>query len=175
MIKLTDINKDNWVKCVMLNPDKNEPISVVTKFVDSVAYSMVWSQMEQGIITKAICNDEEIIGFTMYGYCEEIQGIKIYSILIDSKHQGKGYGRKILNLILDEISKNSSVKKVYLTFNPENLKCKVLYESIGFKNTGLRFTLPEEVIKELYGENYKKENDEYLYCLELSTTTILKG
>ncbi|MBU3145173.1 N-acetyltransferase [Clostridium sp. CF012] len=167
MIALRDIDKDNWVKCVMLNPDKNEQVSVVTKFVDSVAYSMVWAQMEEGIITKAICNDEEIIGFTMYGRCEEVQGIKIYSILIDSKHQRMGYGRKVLNLILDEINKMGSVKKVYLTFNPENIKGKALYESIGFENTGLRVRLPAEVIKEIYGENYKVENDEFLYCLKL--------
>lgn len=167
MITLRGINKENWVKCVMLNPNKNEQVSVVTKFVDSAAYSMVWAQMEDGLITQAIYHGEEIIGFTMYGFCEDIEQIKIFSILIDSKHQGKGYGRKVLNIILEEINKIGLVKKIYLTFNPENIKGKALYESLGFVNTGRRFRLPEEVIEEIYGENYKEENDEFLYCLEL--------
>lgn len=166
MIKSMEITKENWEQCIMLNPNKMGKINVVNKFVDSVAYSLVWSSME-GLTARAIYDDEILVGFTMYGFCEEVSDYKIYSVLIDKNHQGKGYGRRVLEHLINHIKKIPGCNDIYLTFNPENLRAKGLYESLGFKNTGKKFRLPELVRKDIYGEEYDDKNDEYLYSLNI--------
>ncbi|MEW8955438.1 GNAT family N-acetyltransferase [Clostridium sp.] len=166
MIKLRKITKENWEQCLMLNPNKSGQVTVVNKFVDSVAYCMVWASMEN-LTPKAIYDEEELIGFTMYGFCEEVSDYKIYNILIDRNHQGKGYGRNIVNHLIGELKEVPSCSNIYLTFNPENLRAKGLYESLGFENTGKKFRLPEAVRKDIYGEEYDEKNDEYLYSLNI--------
>lgn len=44
-----------------------------------------------------------MIGFTLYGLDEDDQEYWIYRMMIDQKHQGKGYSVKALSLIINDI------------------------------------------------------------------------
>lgn len=167
MIVLKDINEENWEAVVMLKPESGKHLQVVYRFVDSASYSMVWASMDKNLITKAIYNDDELIGFVMYGYCNEIKGYKMFNFFIDIKHQGKGYGKMAFEVILYTIKKISTGKDIYLTFHNDNERARKMYISYGFENTGKRFRLPSYVIKDIYGNNkYDENNDEYLYILK---------
>ena len=56
--------------------------------------------------------------------------------MIHHKYQGRGYGKEAIKIIIEEMKKLKECKEIFLSFYPENIKAKNLYEDVGFKNTG---------------------------------------
>lgn len=135
-MKLIDITKDNWIKVIFLTTNKEDMPTLNEEYVSSNVLSIVQAKYEEGWITKAIENDGEIIGFTMYGYCEEDNFYELCRLMIDKKYQGYGYGTEAIEIILDEMKSIEDCKEVFLSVVPENKKGKHIYEKIGFVNTG---------------------------------------
>lgn len=81
----------------------------------------------------AIYNDGDIVGFAMYGSFGANKDTWIDRIMIDEKYQGKGLGRKTMMKLIDIVSKEYGVKKIFLSIIEENEVAYKLYESIGFK------------------------------------------
>lgn len=81
----------------------------------------------------------EIIGFTMFAFDEEIENENyrywLWQLMIDEKHQGKGYANSILPLILDYFIEHG-VKTITLSTKPSNINAICLYEKFGFKRNG---------------------------------------
>lgn len=69
--------------------------------------------------------------------------------MIDKIYQGHGYGKKAMQLIIEEMRKIVDCKEIYLSTEPENALAIKLYESLGFRATG-------EIIE-----------DEEEYCLHI--------
>lgn len=149
-IQFKDINKENWIQCIFLTTDKENKHSLCEEFVASNALSLAQSKVEKGWITKAIYDEDKMIGFTMYGYCHEDNFYEICRLMIDYKYQGKGYGKVALGKIIEEMKRFKDCNKIFLSFDPENEIGKHLYETFGFKDTG------------------KIIDDELLYILKLN-------
>jgi diamine N-acetyltransferase len=135
-ICLKDINKENWKECIFLTTNKNDKHFVCEEFVASNALSIAQSKIQKGWITKAIYDENIMIGFTMYGYCYENNFYEICRIMIDHKYQAKGYGKESLRKVIKEMKKFKDCNEIYLFFDPENKLAKRLYENLGFKDTG---------------------------------------
>ncbi|MBQ1306586.1 MAG: GNAT family N-acetyltransferase, partial [Erysipelotrichaceae bacterium] len=62
----------------------------------------------------------------------------IWRLMIDKKHQGKGYGRDAIRLALDFIRTWPCGKAEYceISYEPENEAARKLYRSLGFKENG---------------------------------------
>ena len=56
--------------------------------------------------------------------------------MIDRKHQGKGYGRAALGKALDEIRAIPKIRKVSISYMPDNPVAKPFYASFGFVEVG---------------------------------------
>ena len=93
----------------------------------------------------AICRNKKPIGFLMIGYdCpdewfeegdpEWFKGYCIWRFMIDKRYQGKGYGRKAMQLALDYVKTYPCGKNKYcwLSYEPENEVARKLYQSFGF-------------------------------------------
>ncbi|AWB45552.1 diadenosine tetraphosphatase [Paenibacillus sp. CAA11] len=148
-VSLKDIDETNWLECIFLTTDPDKNHYLVEKFVASNAVSIAQSKIEKGWITKAIYSEDTMVGFTMYGYSGEDNCFELCRIMIDHKFQRRGFGRKAINLIIEEMRKNKECSEIYLSFDPENNSAKKLYEEFGFENTG------------------KIVDEEVLYCLKL--------
>lgn len=135
-MKLVEINKDNWLKTVLLTTNEDGKATVVEKFVASNALSIVQSIYETGWNVRGIELDGKIIGFTMYGLDEDTKNYWICRLMIDYTQQGKGYGRKVIQLILDEMKQLHDCRSIYLSTEPDNEVAIKLYESFGFHKTG---------------------------------------
>ena len=83
--------------------------------------------------TKAIYEDDEMVGFVMYGIDEGELWIMRY--MIDYRHQGKGLGKLALGLIVDEIWKSYTEQQIKISIEPDNIVAKHLYGSLGFIDT----------------------------------------
>lgn len=135
MINLKEITKDNVVKASFLTTNTNGEITLNEQFVASNVISIAQSKYMPAMETKAIYEDEEMVGFVMYGIDEDELWIMRY--MIDYRHQGKGFGKLALGLIIDEIWKSYTEQQIKISIEPDNIIAKKLYESFGFKDTNI--------------------------------------
>lgn len=135
-MKLVEINKDNWLRTVLLTTNVDGKATVVEKFVASNALSIVQSIYETGWIVKGIEVDGKVIGFTMYGLDEDTKNYWICRLMIDYTTQGKGYGKEAVQLVIDELKQVEDCEMIYLSTEPDNEVAIKLYESFGFQKTG---------------------------------------
>lgn len=68
-IYFNEIDKTNYEACVLLKVAKGQK-----HFVASNAYSLVQAAYEDNLYPLAIYNDEEMIGFILYDYDDELNG-----------------------------------------------------------------------------------------------------
>lgn len=112
-------------------------------------------------IFYVIKNQDKIAGYCTYYLIPEIsfQGLKkksmVYSIAIDSKFRGMGYGRKLLEESIKEMKLNG-ISSVFLYVNVVNTPAIRLYKNMNFK-----------VIEEIEGVCGQQEN---CYIMELKLT-----
>ncbi|MBN2389755.1 MAG: GNAT family N-acetyltransferase [Anaerolineae bacterium] len=132
MIRLVDVNKDNWQECIQL-PTANDH----ARFVAPNVYSIAEAQFYPNTVTACcIYAGDAMVGFAMYGPDEDDAALfAIDRLMIAEGHRGKGYGKAALLTILEE-AKRRGFSRIQLSTNPENVKAITLYESVGFRVTG---------------------------------------
>ena len=131
-IRLVEVDKDNWEDVVDLEVYEEQE-----DFVADNAYSLAESKYRPECVPLAVCNDGEVVGFMMYHtpYPED-DDYWFFRFMIDRNHQNNGYGRDAMRLVLDIIQQDKEYNRVYLSFAPENIVAKALYESMGFVPDG---------------------------------------
>ena len=135
MVKLHNITKDNWFECTQLEiTDEQKKF-----FPAAPVYWLAECRYMNNWYEYAIYNDDKMIGFTVFGFDEDLNEYEICAFMIDKKYQGNGYGKDALNQLLDIIKTTHNRNKVYI-FNYEgNFIASKFYESSGFFDTGERF------------------------------------
>ncbi|MED3571049.1 GNAT family N-acetyltransferase [Cytobacillus praedii] len=130
MLHLETITKDNWIKAISLRVREDQE-----KFVASNAVSLAQLNFLNDFHAKGIYLGEEMIGFALYGMDEDDHEYWIYRMMIDQKHQGKGYGKEAIKLVIDDIKmlKEDRHKTITLSYEPTNEHAKRVYEKVGFK------------------------------------------
>jgi diamine N-acetyltransferase len=144
MITLQEVNNQNWLEIIRLSSAEDQKNRVFEKTIASNCLSLAQASIEKHWTTKAIYQNETPIGFTMYGYSDELAGYEICRIMIDYKFQGNGYGKQALLLVIKEMENQFNCDEIFITFIPENEVAKQLYLSVGFKDTGNVITAIED-------------------------------
>lgn len=133
-IRLEPITKDNWRKALRLKLDEKQKHFVAPNY-----YSILESIFEpENLYSRAAYDGDEMVGFTMFGYDPETQPRRywIVRLMVDLDHQGKGYGRAIMNAVIDILKQQPGCDAIYISFEPENDPARALYSSLGFVDTG---------------------------------------
>ena len=130
MLHLKTISKDNWIKAISLKVREDQ-----VNFVASNAVSLAQLNFLENFHAKGIYFGEEMVGFTLYGLDEDDHEYWIYRMMIDEKHQGKGYGKEAVRLVIEDIQtmKESHHQTITLSYEPDNEHAKRLYEKMGFQ------------------------------------------
>lgn len=130
MLHLKPITKDNWVKAISLKVREDQ-----RNFVTTNAVSLAQLNFLENFHAKGIYNDEEMVGFALYGIDEDDHEYWIYRMMIDEKHQGKGYGKEAVRLVIEDIKnmKEDCHQTITLSYEPTNVHAKCVYEKMGFK------------------------------------------
>ncbi len=133
MIQLKPVTQENFADVIVLRVGNGQE-----RFVSTVAESLEQAGLyKETAYPFAVYNDDVTVGFIMMGYYEAKQYFTLWKLLIDSRFQNKGYGRQALELGLKYIKDRFGPKEIYTGVIPENIIAKKLYESVGFKYTGL--------------------------------------
>lgn len=130
MLHLKTITKDNWIEAISLKVREDQ-----RNFVATNAVSLAQLNFLENFHAKGIYNDEEMVGFALYGIDEDDHEYWIYRMMIDEKHQGKGFGKEAVNLVIEDIKnmKEERHQTITLSYEPTNIHAKRVYEKMGFK------------------------------------------
>ena len=127
MILLKEINRDNFHDVIKLSVSDEQK-----NYIASNIYSLAQAKVQPECIPLAIYNDEELVGFVMYCMDFEDKEYWVYRLMVDKKYQKMGYGREAMECLLKILSRDKNHRKVYISFEPENIIAKKLYEKMGF-------------------------------------------
>ena len=134
-VTLRPVTRDNFepVADLALHPHQRP-------FLASNSYSIAQAGFYPNFHTRAIYAGEEPVGFMMFvaldGPGEEGE-YGVWRFMVDCRHQGRGIGRRALQLALDEIRRDPRAHKVWISYVPGNANARAFYASFGFVETGI--------------------------------------
>ncbi len=134
MINLREITEDNFIDAFNLQLGEGQE-RFVSHPVRSLAQAYVYRNQCRPF---GIYEDDEMVGYVMVIYDYDIPEYDIWHMMIDTKYQGKGYGKAALEQVLSYIRTKpfGDSGRVTLTCNRDNLAALTLYHGMGFKETG---------------------------------------
>ncbi|MBU1082669.1 MAG: GNAT family N-acetyltransferase [Spirochaetes bacterium] len=131
MIHFKEITEENWIECIGLKEGEN-----ARKFIASNLFSIAQAQFYPKAISRAVYNDETMVGYTLYGEDEDEHDMfHIDRLMIGLDYRNSGFASETLQLIIDEASKKN-FKKLAASVHPENEKMHKLLSKFGFEFQG---------------------------------------
>ena len=129
---ITDANREE-VEALAVTPDQR-------RFVSGVRESLLEAAAEPGAhaLYWAVYDDETPVGFVMIA--DEVDGPDyiahfLWKLLIDARHQRRGYGTATLDLIV-EFFRNRGVGAMWTSAGQGEGSPVAFYERYGFERTG---------------------------------------
>ncbi|MDR2832281.1 MAG: GNAT family N-acetyltransferase [Streptococcaceae bacterium] len=152
MIELRKITEDNVKACMNLSVEEEQKAFVASN-TNSLIDAYVALNNDEPAKTYAIYANDSMVGFAMIGYFNEKYGpvdgefYYLWRFMIDKAHQGKGYGKMAMEKIVEEVKEKPFGNSNYFvtSIEPSNIGARKLYNSFGFKETGM-FEEKEEVL-----------------------------
>jgi diamine N-acetyltransferase len=140
-ITLRKVNMENFHQCLALElaPDQNN-------FVASNIYSLAEAKADGVSVPLAIYAGEDMVGFIMYWYDDKNGKGYIDRLMVDRRHQRKGYGRAAMLEVIDILKRNSGIRGIQVSFAFNNINAEKLYASLGFRKTNRTTNDGEEII-----------------------------
>ncbi len=137
-LRLVEITLDNYQTVMGL---KTRPEDV--RFVGDNASALADCAYVDGFMPRGLYRDDVMVGFVVWGpyhrnewYQEpaEPNAYQLNHIMIDARFQGQGLGRKLVDLLIKELSFIGDCDRIVLSVSPDNTKAIELYRQAGFKD-----------------------------------------
>lgn len=136
-VTLCKITRDNFDQVIGLTLDDDQK-----DILPSNVFSIAESTLSPLFHPRAICLDDEVVGFAMYQFGEtgdfDEDDCTIWRFMIDHQHQNTGIGTLALGLVIEKIKTYNRAKLIDIYYHPENLAAKKLYAKFGFRVVGDR-------------------------------------
>ena len=146
MLKLKKINRKNVGEILKLEVFDNQKSFVAINNI-SIIEAYIAITENNDVFTFGIYKDDTPIGFLMIGFdvnSDDVDVLKIakgnyniWRLMIDKKFQGKGFGKKAIELALEFINTFpcGTAKYCWLSYESDNDVARQLYQSVGFVET----------------------------------------
>ena len=146
MLKLKNINRKNVGEILKLEVFDNQKRFVAPNSI-SIIEAYIAITENNDVFTFCIYKDDTAIGFLMIGFdvnsgdegAPRIAkgNYNIWRLMIDKKFQGKGFGKKAMDLALELINTFpcGTAKYCWLSYESDNDIARQLYQSVGFVET----------------------------------------
>ena len=138
-MEIRPVTATNWKELIKLNVSEAQ-----SHFVASNVYSIAEAQFgyeEEGhwdFYPFGAYVDGQPVGFVMYSLNSNHSRFQAFvmRLMVDQRFQGKGYGREIMQWVLQELRDDAQIKSVGISYEPENAAARGLYASLGFIEPG---------------------------------------
>jgi diamine N-acetyltransferase len=107
-----------------------------TRMVAPNAVSIAQAHFDPKAWFRAIYADEEPVGFVMLYDDPETPAYYLWRFMIAGPHQGKGYGMRALELVLDYVRTRPNATEITLSYVPIDGNPEPFYRKLGFVPTG---------------------------------------
>ena len=134
IVSLREVNEDTvWAIC-MLHVSKSQE-----KLVAPNAFSIAQAYFAKTAWFRAVYADETPVGFVMLNIDPEKASYFLWRFMIDEKYQGRGYGKKAMESIINYVRTLPNAKELTLTYHPGEGCPQPFYRKLGFEDTGKSF------------------------------------
>ncbi|MYE88861.1 GNAT family N-acetyltransferase [Candidatus Poribacteria bacterium] len=106
------------------------------QFVASNAVSIAQAYFSEEAWFRAIYADETPVGFLMLSDQPDKGEYYLWRFMVDAQHQGKGYGRRALELLIEHVKTRPNAKEFFLSHVPGPGSPEGFYRQLGFEHTG---------------------------------------
>ena len=143
MLKLKKINRNNIEKILKLEVFDNQKSFVATNN-SSIIEAYIAITENNHVFTFGIYKVDTPIGFLMIGFDvnsdDEVApkiakgSYNIWRLMIDKKFQGKGFGKKSIDLAIEFVNTFpcGTAKYCWVSYESDNDVARKLYKSVGF-------------------------------------------
>ncbi len=133
-VELRAITEDNFIDAFNLKLALGQE-EYVSHPIRSLAQAYVYRNQCQPF---GIYAEDKMVGYVMVIYDYDIPEYDIWHMMIDESMQGKGYGSKALDRVIEYIKTKpfGDSDRVALTCSKNNPIARKLYENKGFSATG---------------------------------------
>lgn len=129
MIRLVDVNLDNWRLGLRVREDQEEYVANST-----VLLARAFAYRNSRSRAIVIYDDETPVGMALYYDFEDSYNFS--QLFIDERYQGRGLGYKAAEMILNDMQADGVYDKVVLCYIEGDEAAKQLYLKLGFYHTG---------------------------------------
>ena len=102
------------------------------KFVAANAVSIANAYVEPTFVPLAVYAGDDLVGFAMYGQHPKTGAWWVIRLMIDRKHQGKGYGRAAMEALIAIMDERVGCEEIVTSFVSANTVAANLCASLGF-------------------------------------------
>jgi diamine N-acetyltransferase len=104
-------------------------------YVAPNAISIAEAYFEPKAWFRAVAADDELVGFAMVYRDPAAGAFYVWRFMIDAGHQGHGYGRRAMELLVEE-ARADGATEVTLSVVPGEHSALDFYRRLGFEQTG---------------------------------------
>jgi diamine N-acetyltransferase len=105
-------------------------------FVAANSVSIAEAYFEPKAWFRAIYADDEPVGFVMLYDDPDTPEYFLWRLMIDGRHQGRGYGRRALDLLVDHVRSRPGASELRSSYVPGETGPGGFYRRYGFEETG---------------------------------------
>lgn len=105
-------------------------------FVAPNAVSIAQAHVEPKAWFRAVYAGDEPVGFAMLDVDSETPGCFLWRFMIAGEHQGKGYGRRALDLVAEQVRGLPGARELRSSYVPGERGPGACYARYGFLATG---------------------------------------
>ncbi len=140
---LTDVTPDNWRDVADIAPRDDQ-----RDFVPALAARyLLLGTLEGTWHNLGAFEGDTAVAHVMHAVDPEDGSRWIGGLVVDAAHQGRGVGRRVVELVLDRL--RAEPGPVRMSYHPDNEASRVLFTRLGFVETGER--VDDERVMELSG------------------------
>lgn len=132
---LHQVTRDNFADVAELSLHEHQQEHAATTL-----YAIAQASFHPNYHCRAIVDKDGVVGFLMYaapGADDAPGDYAIYQLMVDRRHQGRGHGRRAVELALAEIRKHADLQRIWTSYRPDNVVARELYAGFGFAEAGV--------------------------------------
>jgi diamine N-acetyltransferase len=130
-VTLREVTKDTAREIMRLEVADHQ-----TGFVAPNSVSIAQAHFEPKAWFRAAYAGDEPVGFVMLYADPDKPEYFLWRLMVDHRHQGKGYGRRVLELVIDHVRDLPNATQLLTSYVPGEGSPGGLYHRMGFVDTG---------------------------------------